>query len=78
MQEEPNSFGVSQMEAYMRKIFRTLDIVILTLALAFTVVGTSSRIAAGTINPSCSINQVLNGQTNPYPGCAKINVGWNS
>ncbi len=64
----------------MRKFFQFLNIIVLTLALSYMnvmVAGTSSRIAAGTTSPSCTINQV--GQTNPHPGCLKQpNVGWNS
>jgi hypothetical protein len=65
----------------MRKFFRFLNVIVLTLAFVcavFTSAAPSSSIAAGTTSPSCSINQVLKGQTNSHPGCTKINVGWNS
>jgi hypothetical protein len=82
MQEQTNSFIVSQVEAKMKKFLRISDIVNLTLtlalAMAFTVAGNRLTIAAGPNRPSCSLNQILKGNKNADPGCVKPNVGWNS
>ena len=70
----------------MKRFFQITIIVVLTLALVFTVVGTSPGVAAGTNRPSMSwnsmspncINQVPKGNKNADPGCVKPNVGWNT
>ena len=71
----------------MKRFFQITIIVVLTLALVFTVAGTSPGVAAGTnrpsmswnsINPNCSINQVQKGDKNADQGCVKPNVGWNT